>query len=359
MGKFEDLLVAVAHSPAMLVYLDNQQSIGPHSVAAMRAAGSSGQKKSAPGLNENYARELMELHTLGVNGGYTQQDVVELAKVLTGWGTETKRQGYGFEFGFEFNERRHEPGEKVVLGHRIQENGTGEHGEAEGMEVLHLLAMSPATARFLSTKLATEFVSDTPPKSLVDRMRQHADSAFERARHLGRQRHRAKWSLLSAPAFVFGLQCAIQPSVFGRLDARRARLHIILRIEVRARHIRRARCMHNREMLPVPQRLQTRHRRMQSEKSIQIDNLLLRNSNRRPHLEIRRLGVWDDNIQPICRPALKDHHQLLPAHTGCGRLRHHRARQEARYRRRPHQSQRSVLQESSTRSHRLHMSPLH
>jgi uncharacterized protein (DUF1800 family) len=170
MGRFEDLLVAVAHSPAMLVYLDNQQSIGPHSMAAMRAAANAGQKKSAPGLNENYARELMELHTLGVNGGYTQQDVVELAKVLTGWGTETKQQGYGFEFGFEFNGRRHEPGDKVVLGHRIQENGTGEQGEAEGMEVLHLLAMSPATARFLSTKLATEFVSDTPPKSLVDRM---------------------------------------------------------------------------------------------------------------------------------------------------------------------------------------------
>jgi uncharacterized protein (DUF1800 family) len=170
MGKFEDLLVAVAHSPAMLVYLDNQQSIGPHSVAAMRASANAGQKKSAPGLNENYARELMELHTLGVNGGYTQQDVVEVAKVLTGWGTETKQQGYGFEFGFELNGRRHEPGDKVVLGHTIQENGTGEHGEGEGMEVLHLLAMSPATARFLSTKLATEFVSDTPSKSLVDRM---------------------------------------------------------------------------------------------------------------------------------------------------------------------------------------------
>jgi uncharacterized protein (DUF1800 family) len=199
MGKFEDLLIAVAHSPAMLVYLDNQQSIGPHSVAAMRAAASAGQKKSAPGLNENYARELMELHTLGVNGGYTQQDVVELAKVLTGWGTETKQQGYGFEF----NGRRHEPGDKVVLGHRIQENGTGEHGEEEGMEVLHLLAMSPATARFLSTKLATEFVSDTPPKSLVDRMtktylKTHGDigqvlrTMFHSAEFWSRDAYRAK-----------------------------------------------------------------------------------------------------------------------------------------------------------------------
>ena len=161
MGRFEDLLVAVAHSPAMLVYLDNQQSIGPHSVAAMRAGANPNQKKSSPGLNENYARELMELHTVGVNGGYSQQDVVELAKVLTGWGMETKQQGYGFEF----NARRHEPGTKVVLGQKIEEKG-----EAEGMEVLHILANSPATARFLSTKLAMEFVSDTPPKPLIDRM---------------------------------------------------------------------------------------------------------------------------------------------------------------------------------------------
>jgi uncharacterized protein (DUF1800 family) len=166
MGKFEDLLAAVAHSPAMLIYLDNQQSIGPHSIAAMRAGMNARQKKSSPGLNENYARELMELHTLGVNGGYTQRDVTEVAKVLTGWGTESRQQGYGFEF----NGRRHEPGDKVVLGHTIHEDGTGEHGEGEGMEVLHILAMSPATARFLSTKLAMEFVSDTPPKTLVDRM---------------------------------------------------------------------------------------------------------------------------------------------------------------------------------------------
>ena len=165
MGRFEDLLVAVAHSPAMLVYLDNQQSIGPHSVVAVRASANGSQKKSPPGLNENYARELMELHTLGVNGGYTQQDVVEFAKVLTGWSIETKQQGNGFEFGFEFNGRRHEPGDKVVLGHKIHEGG-----ETEGNELLHMLATSPATARFLSTKLAMEFVSDTPPKSLIDRM---------------------------------------------------------------------------------------------------------------------------------------------------------------------------------------------
>ncbi|MFL6426707.1 MAG: DUF1800 domain-containing protein [Acidobacteriaceae bacterium] len=164
MGRFEDLLVAVAHSPAMLVYLDNQQSIGPRSIAARRAAANPNQKKSSPGLNENYARELMELHTVGVNGGYSQQDVVEVAKVLTGWGIENPQQSYGFEF----NAQRHEPGTKAVLGHKIEENR--EHGEMECMEVLHILANSPATARFLSTKLAMEFVSDTPPKPLIDRM---------------------------------------------------------------------------------------------------------------------------------------------------------------------------------------------
>jgi uncharacterized protein (DUF1800 family) len=157
LGKFEDLLNAVAHSPAMLVYLDNQQSIGPHSVAAMRAAANPNQKNNTPGLNENYARELMELHTLGVNGGYTQNDVVEVAKVLTGWGVKDN--------AFEFNERRHEPGTKIVLGQKINENG-----EAEGMQVLHALAESPATAHFLSTKLAMRFVSDDPPKPLIDRM---------------------------------------------------------------------------------------------------------------------------------------------------------------------------------------------
>ncbi|WP_446743992.1 DUF1800 domain-containing protein [Silvibacterium acidisoli] len=161
MGKFEDLLDAVAHSPAMLEFLDNEQSIGPHSIAAVRAEGNPNRKNAAPGLNENYARELMELHTLGVNGGYTQNDVTEVAKVFTGWGVVNPRDGYGFDF----NERRHEPGAKKVLGHTIQEKG-----EQEGIEVLHLLAMRPATAHFLSTKLAEQFVSDNPPPALVDRM---------------------------------------------------------------------------------------------------------------------------------------------------------------------------------------------
>ncbi len=168
LGKFEDLLAATAKSPAMLVYLDNAQSIGPRSLAAVRAARLREQMPDAKivkvlpqGLNENYARELMELHTLGVNGGFTQADVTQVAKVFTGW---TVDQPYrGAEYKFE--ERRHEPGTKVVLGTKISESG-----EAEGLQVLHMLATSPATAKFISTKLAVRFVSDTPPPALVERM---------------------------------------------------------------------------------------------------------------------------------------------------------------------------------------------
>lgn len=186
LGKFEDLLVATAKSPAMLMYLDNWQSIGPDSQAARNggrfaAFAKNPQVKQAlkdRGLNENYARELMELHTLGVQcevsadrpvsdlpaacgAGYTQKDVTEVAKVLTGWTIE--RPAMGAEYQFE--ERRHEPGAKQVLGKTIHEDG-----EKEGRQVLHMLATSPATAEFISNKLAVRFVSDTPPEALVERM---------------------------------------------------------------------------------------------------------------------------------------------------------------------------------------------
>ena len=171
LGKFEDLLVATAESPAMQVYLDNWQSVGPDSQAAKNGPRLAGlaqnpQVKAAlkdRGLNENYARELMELHTLGVNGGYTQQDVIEVAKVFTGWGIDQPLRGGQFQF----NERQHEPGTKTVLGKSIKEDGM-----KEGLEVLHMLATSPATAKFISTKLAVRFVSDDPPQALVDRMSQ-------------------------------------------------------------------------------------------------------------------------------------------------------------------------------------------
>jgi len=171
LGKFEDLLVATAKSPAMLVYLDNWQSIGPDSDAAKRGPrlarfAQNPQVKAAlkdRGLNENYGRELMELHTLGVNGGYSQQDVTEVAKVFTGWTITPPREGAEFQF----DDRKHEPGTKTVLGQKIKENGMN-----EGLEVLHMLATNPATAKFISTKLAVRFVSDNPPPSLVDKMSQ-------------------------------------------------------------------------------------------------------------------------------------------------------------------------------------------
>jgi len=177
LGSFENLLVASATSPAMLNYLDNSSSIGPHSVFAERPRRAfSAQANKQIGLNENYARELMELHTLGVNGGYTQADVTEVAKVFTGWtvGAPTGppvggRFGYpqrnGIPTQAQFDISKHEPGKKTVLGVTIKDGG-----EKEGLQVLHILATSPATARFISTKLAIRFVSDDPPKPMVDRM---------------------------------------------------------------------------------------------------------------------------------------------------------------------------------------------
>ena len=179
LGKFEDLLVATAKSPAMLFYLDNWLSVGPDSDIARgvpknpqyyglrrrrfppNARPLKGKGKRKNGLNENYGRELMELHTLGVNGGYTQTDVTEVARVLTGWTIEQPQKGGGFRF----EERMHEPGNKIVLGHKIKERG-----EKEGTEVLRILARHPSTAHFICSKLAIRFVSDDPPPALVDRM---------------------------------------------------------------------------------------------------------------------------------------------------------------------------------------------
>jgi len=177
LGKFKDLLEATAKSPAMLFYLDNWQSVGPDSELALYGPGRPfrrrgrfappprprpQQAKNRPsGLNENYAREIIELHTLVVDGGYTQKDVTELAKVLTGWSIEQPQMGGSFRF----NERAHEPGSKYVLGHKI-----GQHGEKEGEEMLEVLARHPSTAKFISRKLAMRFVSDNPPQSLINRM---------------------------------------------------------------------------------------------------------------------------------------------------------------------------------------------
>jgi uncharacterized protein (DUF1800 family) len=179
LGKFEDLLVATAKSPAMLFYLDNWLSVGPNSMQAVgmpvrpgprgpyryppRRPGQNpnAKKKQNSGLNENYGRELLELHTLSVNGGYSQRDVTEAAKVFTGWTIDKPNDGGSFKF----DPRMHEPGPKFVLGHHIKPKG-----EDEGRELLHRLATSPQTAHFISLKLAQRFVSDDPPPALVDRM---------------------------------------------------------------------------------------------------------------------------------------------------------------------------------------------
>jgi len=192
LGKFRDLLQATAESPAMLFYLDNWQSAAPEGAPTSasndrrnrrtnpgRPFGRPGQIGKPPqrrtiadlppgaqnrkprGLNENYARELMELHTLGVDGGYTQKDVQEVARAFTGWTIANPRQGGGFAF----EPRMHDDGEKIVLGQKIKKGG----GKHDGEEVLDVLAAHPSTAHFIATKLVRRFVSDQPPQALVDR----------------------------------------------------------------------------------------------------------------------------------------------------------------------------------------------
>lgn len=156
LGKFRDLLEATAQSPAMLFYLDNWQSVG--TPPRPNAKG----KQAARGLNENYGRELLELHTLGVDGGYTQKDVTEVARCFTGWTIRQPREGGDFYF----NERVHDKGEKIVLGVKIPAGG----GKEDGEKVLDILAKNPATAKFISKKLAQRFVSDQPPQKLIDKM---------------------------------------------------------------------------------------------------------------------------------------------------------------------------------------------
>jgi uncharacterized protein (DUF1800 family) len=211
LGKFSDLLLATAQSPAMMVYLDNWLSIGPDSQANGVNPANPRSKRGNKGLNENYGREIMELHTVGVNGGYTQSDVTNLSAILTGW---TVNQPYQAG-GFQYDPKRHEPGAKVWLGHKIGSgqtfvpqggssisaelaarstpamndsmeemmmsggmaqksaaiaNAPGNEGMKEGLEALNLLAHSSQTAHFISWKIAQRFVADDPPAALVDRM---------------------------------------------------------------------------------------------------------------------------------------------------------------------------------------------
>jgi uncharacterized protein (DUF1800 family) len=215
LGKFGDLLLATAQSPAMMVYLDNWLSIGPDSQANGVNPGNPRSKPGNRGLNENYGREVMELHTVGVNGGYTQADVTNLAAILTGWTVNNPGQAGPFQF----DPKKHEPGTKTWMGHSVGSgaafviqgtqaidatlaaraappmddmqmgdmamsgaeagaeqkaaalaNASGNEGMKEGLEALNLLAHSPQTAHFISWKIAQRFVADDPPPALVDRM---------------------------------------------------------------------------------------------------------------------------------------------------------------------------------------------
>ena len=158
LGRFRDLLLATARHPAMLFYLDNQLNTAP---------GSPGARGNQTGLNENYAREVMELHTLGVDGGYTQADVEALARILTGWGLDRGNLRYGAGDGAEFQAARHDFSDKAFLGRTIAASG-----ETEGLAALDMLASSPATAHHIAAELAQYFVADNPPPALVDRLAQ-------------------------------------------------------------------------------------------------------------------------------------------------------------------------------------------
>jgi uncharacterized protein (DUF1800 family) len=180
-GRFEDLLMATAKSPAMLFYLDNARSIaapenrplfaqratfGARRFGRMDAMPRQQANQQQGGLNENYAREIMELHTLGVDGGYTQKDVTELARVLTGWTITRERDGSGEGAAFIFRPMLHDSGSKVVLGVRFPAGG----GIGEGEKMIQILARQPATAHHIAYKLCQRLVADDPPPALVDRV---------------------------------------------------------------------------------------------------------------------------------------------------------------------------------------------
>jgi uncharacterized protein (DUF1800 family) len=177
LGRFRDMLLAVAQHPAMLLYLDNAQSFGPRSV---------GGRLRDKGLNENLAREMLELHTVGVDGGYTQTDVTELAKILTGW--SISRDNDPNPGNFLYRPPIHEPGEKTLLGRKYREDGMN-----EAVAAMDDLASRPETARHIATKLARHFVADEPPQAAVDTLA----AVF---RNTGGDLHAVSLALVDLPA---------------------------------------------------------------------------------------------------------------------------------------------------------------
>jgi uncharacterized protein (DUF1800 family) len=202
-GKFRDLLGATAESPAMLFYLDNWQSAAPDAAQMAdrrrmrrpQPQPPAAQNRQRRGLNENYARELMELHTLGVDGGYTQKDVQEIARAFTGWTIANPRLGGGFRF----EPRLHDDGDKTVLGVRIKSGG----GRKDGEQVLDILAAHPSTARFIATKLARRFVADEPPKAVVDR-------AAARFRETGGDIREVVRAIVTSPEFFAAYRAKVK-----------------------------------------------------------------------------------------------------------------------------------------------------
>ncbi|WP_369059335.1 DUF1800 family protein [Caulobacter sp. 73W] len=159
-GRFEDMLVASSSHPAMLTYLDQSQSVGPESRQAARAQ----QRGRRQGLNENLAREILELHTVGVNGGYSQADVTEFARAMTGW-TVARNAEESADGAFVFRAAAHEPGDRTIMGRQYGQDGAG-----QARAIMADLATRPATARHCARKIATYFVADTPPPALVQRL---------------------------------------------------------------------------------------------------------------------------------------------------------------------------------------------
>lgn len=195
LGNFKDMLLATAQHPAMLFYLDNNSSVSPEAVEELKKRMSRLPRTRRPnvpglqrlsGLNENYARELLELHTLGVDGGYTQKDVTEVARCFAGWTIENLQTNPQFRF----NAILHDKGEKLVLGHKIPAGG----GIEDGKTVIDILVKHPSTARFIATKLAKRFVSDVPPPALIAKVA----SAFTKSNGNFRETTRA---LVTAPEF--------------------------------------------------------------------------------------------------------------------------------------------------------------
>ncbi|EJL28729.1 hypothetical protein PMI01_03489 [Caulobacter sp. AP07] len=214
-GRFEDLLVASSTHPAMLLYLDQAQSIGPDS----RAGASTKLRAKGAGLNENLAREIMELHTVGVEAGYSQTDVTEFARAMTGFSIGRPQEEHAFQFLFRDN--AHEPGARTVMGRRY-----GQGGQAQALAVMRDLAAGSQTARHVATKLAVHFVGDDPPPALVARLERSFSDSGGRLDDLARTLVTAPEAWDPAPAkFKTPYEFAIstwrsvggQPQAIGKL----------------------------------------------------------------------------------------------------------------------------------------------